>query len=181
MTTHDTASPATKFALRDPETFFAAQKRNRRATWRMSALGVAAALLMGIPLTLVLTPLIYGGALLTADIINYFSPLPPEFWTNANAFARLGVRVVDHFLNQRGTLDPQQMALGLAFVIGFFYFSRWVRLEAVSWMLTNILPYFVFAIIVIFQHEIRRALGHLSHWRREDGCRYRERGFSRCV
>src|SRR5439155_1345867 len=40
----------------------------------------------------------------------------------------------------------------------FFYFSRWIALETVSWMLTNVLPYFVFVIIVIFQHEIRRAL-----------------------
>src|SRR5262252_7479229 len=55
-----------------------------------------------------------------------------------------------------------QMALGLAFIIAFFYFSRWVRLETVSWMLTNILPYFVFAIIVIFQHEIRRALAQFG-------------------
>ncbi|HEY2381391.1 MAG TPA: diadenylate cyclase CdaA [Terriglobia bacterium] len=55
-----------------------------------------------------------------------------------------------------------QMVLGVAFVIAFFYFSRWVRLEAVSWMLTNILPYFVFAIIVIFQHEIRRALARFG-------------------
>ena len=55
-----------------------------------------------------------------------------------------------------------QMALGLAFITGFFYFSRWVRLEAVTWMLTNVLPYFVFAIIVIFQHEIRRALARFG-------------------
>ena len=51
-----------------------------------------------------------------------------------------------------------QMALGLALIVVFFYFSRWIALETVSWMLTNILPYFVFAVIVIFQHEIRRAL-----------------------
>src|SRR5580765_3574662 len=55
-----------------------------------------------------------------------------------------------------------QMALGLGLVIAFFYFSRWVRLEAVTWMLTNMLPYFVFAIIVIFQHEIRRALARFG-------------------
>ena len=55
-----------------------------------------------------------------------------------------------------------QMAVGLAFVIAFFYFSRWVHFEAVTWILTNILPYFVFAIIVIFQHEIRRALARFG-------------------
>src|SRR5437762_11982748 len=55
-----------------------------------------------------------------------------------------------------------QMALGLALIVVFFYFSRWVALETVSWLLTNILPYFVFAIIVIFQSEIRRALAHFG-------------------
>ena len=38
----------------DPESFYKAQKRNRRATWRMSAVSAFAALIMGIPLTLVL-------------------------------------------------------------------------------------------------------------------------------
>lgn len=55
-----------------------------------------------------------------------------------------------------------QMALGVGLVVVFFYFSRWSRLETVSWMLTNVLPYFVFAIIVIFQSEIRRALAHFG-------------------
>jgi len=54
------------------------------------------------------------------------------------------------------------MAFGLTILIAFFYFSRWSRLETVSWLLTNILPYFVFAIIVIFQSEIRRALAHFG-------------------
>src|SRR6266446_5431602 len=55
-----------------------------------------------------------------------------------------------------------QMAVGLGLIIVFFYFSRWAHLETVSWMLTNVLPYFVFAIIVIFQQEIRRALAHFG-------------------
>ena len=61
----------------------------------------------------------------------------------------------------RGT-RAVQMALGLSVLVGFFYFSRWSRLETVSWLLTNILPYFVFAIIVVFQAEIRRALAHFG-------------------
>lgn len=55
-----------------------------------------------------------------------------------------------------------QMAMGLGLIVVFFYFSRWAQLETVSWMLTNVLPYFVFAIIVIFQQEIRRALAHFG-------------------
>src|SRR5256885_15277322 len=54
------------------------------------------------------------------------------------------------------------MAMGLALIVVFFYFARWIALETVSWIMTNILPYFVFAIIVIFQHEIRRALAQFG-------------------
>jgi diadenylate cyclase len=61
----------------------------------------------------------------------------------------------------RGT-RAVQMATGLTLLVGFSYLSRWIRLETVSWLLTNILPYFVFAIIVIFQSEIRRALAHFG-------------------
>jgi len=116
MSTPDTASTRA-FTVRDPETFFKAQKRNRRATWRMSALSAFAAFIMGIPLTLVLTPLLYVVTLVIADIINYFSPLPPEFWQNASDLARLGGRVADYLINQRGTLDPQQLAIGLALIL----------------------------------------------------------------
>jgi diadenylate cyclase len=55
-----------------------------------------------------------------------------------------------------------QMVIGIGLVIAFFYFARWTRLDTISWLLTNILPYFVFAVIVIFQSEIRRALAHFG-------------------
>ncbi len=115
--TPDAASPSRPYALRDPETFYSAQKRNRRATWRMSFFCVVAALLMGIPLTLVLTPLFYAGTLVVAEIINYFSPLPPEFWQNVNSLGQLALRVGDYVFNHRGQLDPQTLALGLALVL----------------------------------------------------------------
>src|ERR1051325_12139744 len=89
--------PATRnFGPKNPETFFAAQKRNRRATWRMSALTAFAAFVMGIPLTLVLTPLLYALALFAAEMFNRFiSPLPPEFWQAANDLAKFGARIAD--------------------------------------------------------------------------------------
>lgn len=65
-----------RFEPRDRESFFAAQARNRRATWRISVLCVLAAALMGIPLALIITPLLYGVALIIADVVNLFSPLP---------------------------------------------------------------------------------------------------------
>jgi Zn-dependent protease with chaperone function len=112
-----TTPGSSSFAPRNPETFFDAQKRNRRATWRMSALCVFAALVMGLPLTLVLTPLLYAVTLLAADIINRVSPLPPEFWRTLNDLAQLFVRVADYVFNQHGTLVPAELVLGLALAL----------------------------------------------------------------
>jgi Zn-dependent protease with chaperone function len=110
--------PATRnFSPRNPETFFAAQKRNRRATWRMSALCAFAAFIMGIPLTLVLTPLLYAVALIAGEIINHFFRFSNEFLENVNHLAQLGARVADYVLNQKGYVDPQELALGLALVL----------------------------------------------------------------
>src|SRR5436305_3211083 len=87
---------------RDPETFYNAQKRNRRATWRMTSLSAMAALVMGVPLTLVLTPLIYAGTLVVADIINLFTLVPREFWNNLNGLGRLGLSVAVYLVNGIG-------------------------------------------------------------------------------
>lgn len=93
------------------ETFFDAQRRNRRATWRMSALCVVAAVIMGIPIALVITPLLYAGVLITADIISLFSPLPPAWWQQAGEIARLGFTAIG-WLTQQKPADPQALAWG---------------------------------------------------------------------
>ena len=113
----DATNDARQLGPRDREAFYKAQSRNRRATWRMSALCFVAALVMGIPLTLVLTPLVYALTLATADVINYFSPLPPEFWTTVNSLGRLAYSVADYFLNHRGTLDLQTLGAGLVVML----------------------------------------------------------------
>jgi len=117
MSTPETVATTRPFAPRDPETFFKAQLRNRRSTWRMSALCVFAALIMGIPLTLVLTPVFYAITMTTAEVINRFSPLPPAFWQNANDLAKLAYRVADTLIKQQGVLDPQELAIGAALVL----------------------------------------------------------------
>src|SRR5690348_1684618 len=118
MSTPDRADavPTMAGAERPPEAFFKAQERNRRATWRMTALCVVAAFLMGIPLTLVLTPFFYAVTMATAEAVNYFSPLPPEFWQTTSDLARLGYRVTDAVINQRGGLDPVQLAIVAALI-----------------------------------------------------------------
>lgn len=61
----------------------------------------------------------------------------------------------------RGT-RAVQMALGGGVIGILFYGSRLAHLETVNWLIRNLLGYFVFATIVLFQSDIRRALAHLG-------------------
>src|SRR5215470_10467824 len=116
MTIAEPTGASRSFVPQNPETFFAAQKRNRRATWRMSALCAFAAFIMGIPLTLVLTPLLYGVTLAVAEVINHFYPIQ-DFLQSSSQLAQIGVRVADYVLNGKGAPpDPQELALTLALV-----------------------------------------------------------------
>jgi diadenylate cyclase len=54
------------------------------------------------------------------------------------------------------------MALGGAVVLGLFYLSGWSHLETVNFLIRNFVGYLVFAVIVLFQADIRRALAHLG-------------------
>jgi diadenylate cyclase len=47
-------------------------------------------------------------------------------------------------------------------IVALFYGSRWGRLETVNWLIRNLVGYIVFAVIVLFQSDIRRALAHLG-------------------
>jgi len=56
-----------------------------------------------------------------------------------------------------------QMAVGLG-LVGFLYeLSIWLGLTTVQWVLRNAVLYVGFAVIVLFQHEIRAALTHLGN------------------
>src|SRR3954449_10721484 len=61
----------------------------------------------------------------------------------------------------RGT-RAVQMALGGGVIVALFYGSRWGHLETVNWLIRNLAGYIVFAVIVLFQADIRRALAHLG-------------------
>ena len=112
-----TSSAAPPRGPRDRESFFDAQKRNRRATWRMSGLAVMSALVMGLPLTLILTPLIYAVALIVTQIVSYFFPLPPAVWRDVDELGRLAARVADYVFNHK-PVDTRTLVLGMAAVLG---------------------------------------------------------------
>ncbi len=55
-----------------------------------------------------------------------------------------------------------QMALSGGFLLALFFVSRWLQLETVNWVIRNLATYVVFATIVLFQTDIRRALAHFG-------------------
>jgi diadenylate cyclase len=61
----------------------------------------------------------------------------------------------------RGT-RAAPMLLGVATLALAFYFARLGQLRTLNWLLSTLLPYIVFALIVVFQSEIRHALANLG-------------------
>ncbi len=63
----------------------------------------------------------------------------------------------------RGTRAAPMLA-GLTAVAAAFYLARVGELATLNWLVSHLLPYVVFALIVVFQSEIRHVLSDL--WRR---------------
>jgi diadenylate cyclase len=61
----------------------------------------------------------------------------------------------------RGT-RAAPMLVGVATLGLAFYFARLEELRTLNWLLSTLLPYVVFALIVVFQAEIRHALANLG-------------------
>ena len=99
---------------------------------------------------------------------------PAIAWWDVLDIALVSVLVYELLLLIRGT-RAMQMALSGGFLIGLFFLSEWLRLETVNWVIRNLAGYVVFAIIVLFQADIRRALAHFG---RAPFFRYFERGES---
>ena len=68
-----TATPAVPGPA-DRETFFAAQGRNRRAAWRLSALAGLGVALMGVPMSAVISPLVYAAIIIVNDLVSLVLP-----------------------------------------------------------------------------------------------------------
>jgi diadenylate cyclase len=61
----------------------------------------------------------------------------------------------------RGT-RAVQMVIGSVLVLMLFSFSNLFPLQTVNWLVRNLLLYVGFAVIVLFQSDIRRTLAHLG-------------------
>lgn len=86
-------------------------------------------------------------------------------WTQG-AWIALDILLVAMLIYQvlvmiRGT-RAVPMLMGLVLVSLIFYFARIGELTTLNWVLSRVLPYVVFALIVVFQSEIRHILADLG-------------------
>jgi diadenylate cyclase len=65
------------------------------------------------------------------------------------------------FLIIRGT-GAVQVGFGILFLIIIYFLSQSFGLRTLNWTLTKIFPYLVFIILILFQHEIRKAVSVLG-------------------
>lgn len=86
---------------------------------------------------------------------------PPIGWWDLVDILVVSVLIYEVLKLIQGT-RAVQMALGGGVLVALFYGSRWSHLETTNWLIRNMAGYLVFAVIVLFQSDIRRALAHLG-------------------
>ena len=96
-------------------TFFEEQARHRRRTLRFALFGASAVALAGIPVSLMVTPVLYLVVLTVAHLIDLATPVSPAFWDLVNAAGRLipaALDPIDQGLNHDDWSHLDWLALG---------------------------------------------------------------------
>ena len=86
---------------------------------------------------------------------------PPIGWWDLADILVVSILIYEVLKLIRGTRAVQMALVGGVFVF-LFYGSRWGHLDTVNWLIRNLAGYIVFAVIVLFQSDIRRALAHFG-------------------
>ena len=86
---------------------------------------------------------------------------PPIEWVDLLDILIVAVLVYEVLVLIKGT-RAIQIALSGAVILALYFISEWLGLETVNWLLRNMAVYGVFAIIVLLQTDIRRALAHFG-------------------
>jgi diadenylate cyclase len=55
-----------------------------------------------------------------------------------------------------------QMVVGIVLIIAFFFIAERFELTTVAWLLDNFITYFIIILVIVFQRDIRRALGRIG-------------------
>lgn len=122
-------------------TFFEEQARHRRRTLRFAVFGFLAVALAGIPVSLIVTPVLFLVTLTVAHLINLATPIPQGFWDAVTAAGRLlpaALDPIDKGLNQNDWSHLDWLALGrlgLVLVVPGMAFMvlLWFWVRALFW------------------------------------------------
>ena len=98
------------------------------------------------------------------ELLQQFAEIlrrPPVTWWDVLDILLVAIIIYELLKLIRGT-RAMQMAVGIASIVGLFYLSRGLQLETLNWLIRNVIGYVVFAVIVLLQADIRRALVHLG-------------------
>ncbi|MBV8207804.1 MAG: TIGR00159 family protein [Acidobacteria bacterium] len=82
-------------------------------------------------------------------------------WVSILDILVVAVLVYQFLLLVKGT-RAAQILVGIGVLAAAFYVARLGELTTVNWLVATLLPYGIFAAIVVFQNEIRRALAKLG-------------------
>ena len=92
---------------------------------------------------------------------RYFASWPHLSVTNVIDILLVAFVIYQFLMLVRGT-RAAPMLVGVAAVGIGFYIARLGELTTLNWLLSTLLPYVVFALIVVFQAEIRHTLANLG-------------------
>lgn len=105
----------------DRVSFFAEQARHRRATWQLSAASTVVVIVAGLPLALVVTPIIFMAIILftkLASLVIPVSPAVPELYRSVASL--IGATMTAIEVSDKGPVPPALMlraALGVLMVL----------------------------------------------------------------
>jgi diadenylate cyclase len=94
-------------------------------------------------------------------VVNLPGRMPAFSWWDVLDIAIVSVAIYELLKAIRGT-RAVQMAVGSSLLVLMFYVARFGHLQTIDWLIRNLLGYIVFAVIVLFQADIRRALAHFG-------------------
>jgi diadenylate cyclase len=94
-------------------------------------------------------------------LTQLLAPWPHLTMTNVIDIVLVAFVIYQFLMLVRGT-RAAPMLVGVAAVALGFYIARVGRLTTLSWLVSTLLPYVVFALIVVFQAELRHALANLG-------------------
>ena len=99
---------------------------------------------------------------MSSQLTSFFEGLTvTQVITTAVDLALVYYLIYRLLLTIKGT-RAAQMVVGIVLVGAAFFVAQRLELTTVSWLLDNFISYFIIIVIVVFQQDIRRALGRIG-------------------